>query len=167
MKFINQRQFFTQGNAKGDYTLGIVQCDFNPYKAFILEDVYRPQKVKGQTRFSAGLYRLAIMKQNTVLTIKHRESYAAHPDGEWFRKNPGWYHIEITGIANYSYCYVHSGIDDSHTEGCNLPSYGFDLTKQDNPASLSVKATNDFYALVYPLLIAAKEIFWETKDEVK
>ncbi len=166
MKFTNQRQFFTKNNPKGDYTLGIVQCDFNPYKSFILEDVYRPVKVKGETRFGAGLYKLQIRKEETVLTTKHRVSYGAHPEGKWFKENQKWFHIEITGIKDFSYCYVHSGIDNSHTEGCNLPCYGFDLSKQDNPGSLSVKATNDFYALVYPLLLAGKEIFWETKDEL-
>ncbi len=167
MKFTNQRNFHTVGNPKGDYTLGIVTCDFDPYKAFILEDTFHEVKIPGETRFKYGLYPLALRKEDTPLTIKHREAYAKHPDGLWFKDNPGWYHIEITKIPDYSGCYVHSGVDDSHSRGCNLPCYGFDLSKQDNPGSLSLKATNDFYALVYPLLLDNKVIWWEAKDEIK
>lgn len=166
MKFTNQRQFFTKENPKGDYTLGIVQCDFHEYKSFIIEDVFREVKIKGETRFKSGLYTLALRKEETPLTLKHRAAYAKHPDGKWFKENPKWYHIEIVGIPNYTGCYIHSGIDNTHTQGCNLPCYGFDISKLDNPGSLSVKATNDFYALTYPLLLEGKKIFWETKDEL-
>lgn len=166
MKFTNQRQFFTERNSKGNYTLGMLQCDFDPYKAFILEDTKRDSKVPKETRFNAGLYPLIIRKELTTLTLKHRKAYAEHADGTWFRANPNWYHIEIDKIPNYSRCYVHSGVDDSHTEGCNLPMYLFDLNKLDNPGALSVKATNDFYALAYPLLLAENKIWWETKDEI-
>ncbi len=173
MKFTNPRSFHTVGNPKGDYTLGIVTCDFDPYKAFILEDTFRETKIAGETRFKAGLYPLALRKQDTDLTVKHRESYAdkqkKNPEihGDWFLNNAGWFHIEITKIPEYSGVYIHSGVDDSHTKGCNLPMYEFDLSKLDMPGSLSLKATNDFYALVYPLLLDNKIIWWEAKDEIK
>lgn len=172
MKLVNQRNFYTTGNPKGDYTLGICQADFAPFKCFVLEDTFRPTKVPGETRFKSGLYKLGIRKEDTPLTIKHRESYAAKQKadpkthGDWFLNNPGWFHIEILDIPDYIGCYWHSGIDDSHTKGCNLPMYGFDLSKIDNPGSFSLKATNDLYALVYPLLIEGKTIFQEVRDEI-
>ncbi len=167
MKLVNQRLFHTTKNPKGNYTLGLLQCDFNPFTSFILEDTFREVKLGGETRFGAGLYKLVIRKELTALTKKHREAYAKHEDGWWFKANPEWFHIEITGIENYKYCYIHSGIDDSHTAGCNLPSYGFDLSKSDNQGAKSVRATNDLYALLYPLLEDGKEILWETRDETK
>lgn len=167
LRFTNQRQFHTQKNPMGDYTLGIVQCNFDPYKAFILEDTYHETKIPGETRFKSGFYSLGLRKEDTPLTIKHREAYAKNPFGLWFKDNPGWFHIEIMGIPDYTGCYLHAGIDDAHTRGCNLPCYGFDLGKEDNPGSYSVKATNDFYALVYPLLVDGKKIFWETRDEIQ
>lgn len=167
LRFVNQRQFHTLNNPKGNYTLGIVQANFNPYKAFILEDTYHEVKIAGETRIKANLYPLIIHKELTPLTAKHREAYAKHPDGLWFKENPDWFHIEIAKIPGFTGVYVHSGIDDSHTLGCNLPCYGFDLSKLDNPGSLSVKATNDFYALTYPLLLESKQIWWEAKDEPK
>ena len=166
MKFINQRNFHTDGNPNGNFTLGVLQADFDPFKSFILEDTKRDTKVPGETRFSAGLYPRVIRKELTPLTAKHRASYAKNPDGVWFKANPDWYHIEIAKIPNYNGCYIHSGIDDSHTKGCNLPSYGFDLSKLDDQGFKSLKATNDFYALVYPLLLDGKVIWWETRDEI-
>ncbi len=165
MKFVNQRQYRTKNNRDGNYTLGLLQCDFDPFTSFILEDGFNEVKIAGVTRFKAGLYKLVIRKELTNLTIRHREAYAKNPDGWWFKANPDWFHIEIADIPNYKFCYVHSGIDDSHTDGCNLPSYAFDLSKTDNPGSKSVRATNDFYALTYPLLLEGKTIFWETRDE--
>ena len=167
MKFTNQRIHYTKDNPNGNFTLGSLTCDFGPYWAFILEDTFRETKIPGETRFKSGLYHLEIRKEDTPLTIKHRESYAKNPDGVWFKANPGWFHIEICGIPNYSGCYVHSGIDDAHTKGCNLPSYGFNLDRLDNQGERSVKATSDFYELTYPLLIEGKKIFWETKDETQ
>jgi len=173
MKFINQRNFHTVNNPKGDYTLGIAQADFDPFKSFILEDTYHATKIPGETRFKAGLYPLVIHKELTPLTKTHRDAYAAkqkaNPEihGDWFLRHPEWFHIEISKIPEYTGVYIHSGVDDSHTKGCNLPMYDFDLSKLDKPGSLSLKATNDFYKLVYPLLEESKQIWWEARDEVK
>jgi len=163
MKFINQRLFFTKGNPKGDYTLGHLFNDADTFHSFNLEDTYHPTKIKGETRIPAGVYPLKLMKVDTPLTIKHRAAYKT----PWFLANPGWYHIEITGIKNYSGVYFHSGNDDSHTLGCNLPCYSFDLSKQDMPGSLSMAATDKFYSIVYPLLIAGKEVLLDVRDEIK
>lgn len=166
MKYIDQRLFHTTGNPKGDYTLGMIQSDFNNYKAFSLEDTKRETKIPGETRFKANLYALGIRNELTPLTIKHRESYAKHPEGDWFRANPDWYHIEILNIPDYTGVYHHSGIDNDHTKGCVLHCYGFDLSKLDSPGSLSLKAVDDFYALTYPRLLRGEKIFWETRDEI-
>lgn len=166
MKFVNQRNFHTKGNPNGDYTLGVMTCDFDPFKCFILEDTHNSTKIAGTTRIPAGFRELGLRRENTPLTLKHRIAYAKHPDGLWFKENPGWYHIEILKVPNYTGIYFHSGIDDSHTLGCNLPNYAFDISKADNQGASSVKATNDFYALAYPLLWEGKKIFLETRDEV-
>src|SRR6185369_1457697 len=93
----------------GDSTLGLLFID-NKFFSFSLEDEYRKVKVPGETCIPEGLYELKIQKTDTPLTIKHRAAY-----GPWFK-----YHIEITGIPNFQGVYIHSGSDDSHTEGCLL-----------------------------------------------
>ena len=149
MKFINQRLF-----DNGQYTVGFVQSEDGKFHSFALEDIHRAVKVPKETRIPAGFYPLTIRKEDTPLTIKHRASY-----GSWFK-----YHIEVTGIANFQGVYIHSGNDESHTEGCLLFGYGFDLTLLDKMQSKSLLAVKDFYAVAYPILESGSKCFIEIKD---
>jgi hypothetical protein len=163
MIFTKQRLYHTKTNPKGNYTLGFLTNDVKSFRSFLLEDTHHDVKVPGDTRIAAGFYELKLRAESTPLTIKHREAYKAYP---FFKANPGWFHIEITGIKNFNGVYFHSGIDDAHTLGCNLPCYAFDITKQDKPGASSLQAVNDFYAIVYPILKAGKKVFLEVKDEI-
>lgn len=163
MKFINQRLYHTLSLATGNYTCGFMQNEEKTFRSFVLEDTYHDHKIPGETRIPAGFRELKLRKELTPLTIKHREAYKSLP---WFKANPDWYHIEITGIENFSGVYFHGGNDDSHTLGCNLPAYEWDMTKLDNQGGKSLLAVNDFYAIVHPLLEAGQKVFLETRDEI-
>lgn len=141
-----------------DSTMGLwFHKDEKKFLMFGLEDEYRQVKVKGETRIPAATYELKIRKEDTPLTIKHREAY-----GAWFE-----YHIEITGIPNFSGVYIHAGNDDDHTDGC--PLGGNTLTnhfiQQKKPLTSSIDAIRRFYALVYPVLKAGGRVFLEIRDE--
>jgi len=155
MKFILQRLFFTQNNSQGDYTCGYIAETSAKFRSFVIEDVFRPEKLKAKTRIPAGTYKLGINKADTPLTIKHRTSY-----GSWFK-----YHIQLLEVPNYQGIYVHAGNDDSHTEGCLLLNYAFDHTASDKPGSKSVLAVEAFYKVVYPLLEAETPCYIEIRDE--
>lgn len=163
MKFVNQRLFHTTGIKTGDYTCGHLNCREVGFNSFVLEDTYHEVKQAGTTRIPAGFYELKLHKEDTPLTIKHREAYKT----PWFKANPEWYHIEVTGIPNYSGVYIHSGNDDSHTLGCVLPAFEFDMTKQDNQTSHSLDAVDKFYSIVYPILVAGNKVFLEVRDEIQ
>ena len=60
---------------------------------------------------------------------------------------------------------MHSGNDDTHTLGCLLPNYLFDLSLKDKPAGKSMLAVNDFYAIVYSLLEKGEKVTIEVIDE--
>lgn len=152
MKFILQRLF-----DNGQYTVGFIQSEDRKFHSFTLEDIHREVKIPKETRIPSGFYALAIRKEDTPLTIKHRASY-----GSWFK-----YHIEVTGVPNYSGVYVHAGNDDSHTEGCLLLGYGFDLSLDKMQQFKSAVAVKDFYAVAYPLLEAGQKVFLEARDEIK
>jgi hypothetical protein len=124
---------------------------------FSLEDRHQDVKVKKETRIPAGFYELKIRKEDTPLTIRHREAY-----GAWFK-----YHIEITGIANFSGVYFHAGNDESHTDGCILVGNTLNnhKTVQGKPLTSSVDGTRRFYALVYPHLEAGNKAFITIRDE--
>lgn len=141
----------------GKYTLGHLSNDAKTYHAFVLEDIFREVKVAGETRIAAGFYTLGIRKEDTPLTLKHRQYY-----GNWFS-----YHIEILNIPNFKGVYIHAGNDASHTEGCITPGYSFDITALANQQGKSVMAVKDFYAIVYPKLEAGEKVFLEVRDEEK
>lgn len=162
MNWLLQRLFYTKGKPKGDFTCGYL-TNGQGYNSFCLEDRYYEVKIPGQTRIPAGRYELKLREQNTPLTIKHRATYKT----PWFLANPNWYHIEITGIKGFSGVYVHSGNDDSHTLGCILPAYTFDLTRDDKETSNSLLAVDAFYSLTYPLLNKGVRCFIDIRDEIK
>lgn len=170
MKFINQRLFNTEANKSGDYTLGHFHAEDGSFNSFVLEDDYEAVKIKGATRIPGGpptqglIYELKIRKELTPLTIKHRNDYKESP---WFKANPNWFHIEVTGIKDYSGVYIHAGVDDSHTLGCPLLCYGFDLSKSDRPGFNSLLAVDAFYSMTYPLLESGKKCWLEVRDEIK
>ena len=162
MKFTLQRLYHTDSLAEGDYTCGFLTNEEQTFRSFVLEDGPNAVKIKGETRIPAGFYELALMKADTPLTIKHR---AAYKDLPWFKAHPGWFHIEVTKIPNYSGVYVHSGNDDAHTLGCLLPAYLFDMSLKDKQSGKSMLAVNDFYAVTYPVLDGGGKAFIEIRDE--
>lgn len=161
MDFILQRAFHTKGIVEGDYTFGtLLDTTTQKFRSFVLEDTFNETKIKGETRFPAGKYKLKIRKEDTTLTLKHRKDYNK-PGDEWFI-----YHIEITGIPNYSSVYIHGGNDDEHTLGCILPNYAFDLSLTNKQGSKSVVAVKAFYKLVYPLLEKGEDCWITVLDEI-
>lgn len=154
MYFINQR-YSDNGNSTQGLLLERVG-DWLKFFSHCLEDERRAVKVIHETRFPAGLYPLKIRKEDTPLTIKHRADY-----GLWFK-----YHIEITGIPNFSDVYVHSGISEKHTSGCLL----LNDTANNNMIEVgdmarSKQAVQRFYNQVYPYLDEGGEAFLEVRDE--
>jgi len=160
MKLVLQRLWHTKTLATGNYTCGFLSCE--GFRSFSLEDTFHPQKIAGDTRIPAGFYELGLRKENTPLTIKHREAYKAMP---WFKANPGWFHIEVLKIPNYSGAYIHSGNDNDHTLGCILPAYAFDISLVNNQSSKSLLAVNDLYQIIYPLLESGSKCHIEIRDE--
>lgn len=120
-----------------------------------LEDEFRDEKIMHKTRIPAGTYELKILKADTPLTIKHRKSY-----GEWFK-----YHIEITGIPNFTGVYVHAGNTDDHTSGCVLLGYGSQKINGVQSINNSKLAVKDWYAQVYDHLDQKGKAWLEIRDE--
>lgn len=156
MDFILQRY---SDNGKSTQGILLEKTSGKPvFFSYVMEDEHRDVKVAGETRIPAGFYELKIRKEDTVLTIKHRASY-----GAWFK-----YHIEVTGIKNFSGVYVHSGVSEKHTEGCLL----LNDTANNNmievgDMSRSQQAVKRFYEKVYDHLDSGNKAFIEIRDENK
>lgn len=133
----------------GKATIGYLLVD-GKFHCFTLEDEFRKVKQKGETRIKEGLYKLAIMKADTPLTLKHRTSY-----GSWFK-----YHIEITGVPEFTGIYIHAGNDETHTDGCllvgNILHNPHVVLK--NQLGDSITATKNLYSIIYPLLEKGEQV---------
>lgn len=139
--------------SKSDFTGGLLMIDGKPF-CYTLEDEHRVQKLAGETRIPAGKYRVKLRKSLTPLTKRYRKRFP------WFK-----YHIEIVGIPNFSYVYIHIGNNDDHTEACILTGYTSDITKPDGWVGKSTDAYKDFYEQIYPKLKNNEEC-WITIEDV-
>lgn len=94
-----------------DSTLGMLfdVTDGRKFLCFTLEDEYRENKVKGETRIPAGTYKLGLRTQGGF-----HNRYSAR-----FRNiHKGM--IEVLDVPNFTYILWHVGNDDDDTDGCLL-----------------------------------------------
>ena len=114
------------------YINGIFQC-------YLLEDKIREVKIPSQTAIPKGVFSL---KLNTVgaKNVDYKKAFGKVHQGM----------IEITGLPNFSYVYIHTGNTIEDTAGCPLCGFGFQLIQGDYRVTQSVMA----YQMIYPKLVA-------------
>lgn len=138
----------------------LTNVTFDSFKVpfgFFIEDVYRKVKINGVTRIPAGRYKLGIRKEDTPLTIKHRNS-------KWYKS---WfkYHIEVLGVPNFNSIYFHMINTHEHTEGCQGGSKHIHVENGDYRATNSTELMKEFYSIIYPLLEKGEDVFYTIIDE--
>ena len=114
------------------YINGIFQC-------YLLEDKIREVKIASQTAIPKGVFNL---KLNThgAKNVDYKKAFGKLHEGM----------IEITGIPNFSYVYIHTGNTIKETNGCPLCGFGFQFTEGEYVVTQSVAA----YKMVYPKLVS-------------
>ena len=114
------------------YINGIFQC-------YLLEDKIREVKIASQTAIPKGAFSL---KLNTygAKNVNYKKAFGKLHEGM----------IEITGLPNFSFVYIHTGNTIKDTAGCPLCGFGFQFTDGDFQVSQSIAA----YKMVYPKLVA-------------
>ena len=118
------------------YIDGIFQC-------YLLEDKIRELKLANQTAIPTGVFSL---KLNTwgAKNADYKKAFGKLHEGM----------IEITGLPNFSFVYIHTGNTIKETAGCPLCGFGFQFAEGDFQVSQSVAA----YKMIYPKLVElAKE----------
>ena len=95
-------------SGQSDTTLGLMFVD-GEFECFTLEDEYRAEKIKGETRIPAGTYKVEKREVISGLTEKYRKKYP------WFD-----FHFMLQDVPDFQYVYIHIGNDDDHTDGCLL-----------------------------------------------
>lgn len=112
------------------------------FECYVLEDEFRLEKLKGETRIPAGEYKLGIQNQLTDLTQKYRLKYP------WFKN-----HIQIMDVPGFTGIYIHIGNTDKDTDGCLLLGDNADNNRLGGGSvSNSTQAFKRFYSNYYELI---------------
>lgn len=96
-------------------------------------------KIASQTAIPKGAFSL---KLNTygAKNVNYKKAFGKLHEGM----------IEITGLPNFSFVYIHTGNTIKDTAGCPLCGFGFQFTDGDFQVSQSIAA----YKMIYPKLVA-------------
>ena len=164
MDFILQRYsrvIENGGSSQGIFTEKTLN---NPFISHSLEDEKRDVKLSGETRIPAGFYELKIWndgKNPNQWVLDHRVKYNLNGEN-WFK-----FPIEVTKVPGFSGVLIHTGTDQSHTEGCILldDTIGNNTVDAANQGARSLQAVKRFYLKTYPVLESGGKAFLEVRDE--
>lgn len=116
-----------------------------------VEDEPREQKVYGETRIPAGTYQIKLRTVGGMHT-RFTKKYPWHKGMLW-----------LQDVPNFSWVYLHPGINEAQTDGCILVGYtayskgGFALAR-------SLAAYKDLCFQVYDALLSGEEVTLEIVD---
>ncbi len=118
------------------YINGIFQC-------YLLEDKIREVKIHSQTAIPTGVFGL---KLNThgAKNVNYKRVFAKQHEGM----------IEIVGLPNFNFVYIHVGNTIKDTAGCPLCGFGFQFLDGNYQVTQSIAA----YKMIYPKLVALAKI---------
>lgn len=108
------------------------------FQCYLLEDKIRETKIPTETAIPSGVFSL---KLNTIgaKNVNYKKALGKLHEGM----------IEINGIPNFSFVYIHTGNTIKETNGCPLCGFGFQFTEGEYVVTQSVSA----YRMVYPKLV--------------
>lgn len=111
----------------------------NIFQCYLLEDKIRDVKIPKQTAIPKGNYTLRL---NTWggMNAEYRQKFPKLHTGM----------IEINGLPNFSFVYIHIGNTYRQTAGCPLCGFGFEMVNGD----YQVLRSKDAYQMIYPKLLA-------------
>ena len=112
------------------------------FLCYTLEDERRALKVKGETRVTAGTYKIELRNEGGF----HQK---------YTKKYPGIHRgmLHITDVPNFEYILIHTGNTDEHTAGCLIvgDAQENNLLLPDGFVGKSVNA----YKRIYPSIAKA------------
>ena len=114
------------------YINGIFQC-------YLLEDKIREIKIASQTAIPTGNYEIRLNTWGGK-NVDYKKAFGKLHEGM----------IEIVGIPNFNFVYIHTGNTIKETAGCPLCGFGFQFTEGEFQVSQSIAA----YKMIYPKLIS-------------
>lgn len=122
--------------------------------AFTIEDTYRTEKVKHQTRIPAGVYELKLRTEGGFHD-SYKKKFKFHKGMIWLQNVPGFEHILI-----------HIGNGPGDTSGCLLVANALDITQPDF-VSASTLAYERVYVPIADALARGERCEILVQDEVQ
>lgn len=99
-------------SSQEDSTSGLLFLENNYGLEFIcytLEDEYRSEKVRGETRVPCGTYKIELRTQGGFHE-KYKKRFASFHKGM----------LHVVNVPGFEYILIHTGNTDEHTAGCLL-----------------------------------------------
>jgi len=129
-----------------DSTSGLMFDVTNEIKflCYTLEDEYRDEKIKGETRIPAGTYEV-VFRKTGGFNSKYNERFAEIHLGM----------LHITNVPNFEYILIHCGNTDEHTAGCLL--VGDSQTNNQIKKDGFIGSSTQAYKRIYPPIAKALE----------
>lgn len=126
-------------SSNSDSTLGLLfdVTKGRKFLCFTLEDEYRKNKVKGETRIPSGTYSITLRTEGGF-NQRYTEKF-----GSTFNKGMLW----VRNVPGFEYILIHIGNDDDDTEGCLLVG---DSQNQNITRSGFIGSSTDAYKRIYP-----------------
>lgn len=178
-----QKLTVTRNPSALDWTLSKFSSNDNSVNGFGVEDEFRVNKIHGETRISAGVYKLGLR-------------VSPHFSNEYYRNDNGklilakdrltnvlksQYHtphemIWVTGVSNFEFVLWHWGNTDLDTEGCYIVGSAFGKVKTKlGDVRDGVTGSRLKYVEIYPIIWRAikeqekikKFVTVEYKDQQK
>ena len=141
-------------SSQGDSTSGVLFDVTNGIKflCYTLEDEYRKNKVRSETRIPAGTYKLEFRKVGGF-NERYRKRFPKIHRGM----------LEVRGVPNFNYVLIHCGNDDDDTGGCLL--VGSSQTSNLEKANGFIGGSTAAYKKIYPPIAKALEMGEEVTIE--
>ena len=137
-------------SSEADSTSGLLfdVTYFRKFLCYTLEDEYREEKIKGETRIPAGTYEV-VLRKSCGFHNKYVKRYGEMHIGM----------LHIINVPGFEYILIHVGNSDEHTAGCLLVGD----TQENNQINKNgfIGSSGTAYKRIYPAIAEAVE-----KEEV-
>lgn len=143
--------FVKRHRTTDDATGGLLMVDGSAF-GFTCEDEPREEKVSGETRIPAGIYKI-ILRNEGGMTKRYAKRF---PD---FHR--GMLHLQ--DVPGFEWIYIHVGNKESHTDGCILVGFGADWSG-DPTVSKSTQAYTELYKMCMEAFDNDESVYIEIKD---
>ena len=142
----------TRYKSDGKGTLGKLYIE-KDFECFILEDIYRDEKIKHITRISEGTYQLTLRvygKFHTTYSKKYPEFHIGM--------------IEVLNVPNFTDILIHPGNTPEDTSGCLLTGGEVDENKMIIKGGTSVPAYISLYKKISQKLNNDEKVLLTIED---